>query len=350
MSLGKSTLKKCESGSCPATPCPCWQDLGDEKWYCEECWDAFDGEQANKAPVGKKNKKKKDAVVSAASQMADGMDDLDGPATAGGGGGGGRNKKKQEVTGDRLYLVSDRKAKQVLDNNKANSIQKKVEQNHKEEPTKGQADRKVAKMDDPIVTDAHIAMLEPELAAEATIQYSAITAAAADGKGVSSKLRSILEQHGFAIVENVLDAETVQSLEKLWEADLHSIVEVANADQPVAATAGGGGGVAAPPPGKPPAFLKDLVHEWPAQEDGFSLGHKFASMYGLPHGQCAWATRCNPNVKSVYEDLYQTADLCVGIDNMFFNPTKLRVGTDDTKKTSHVDESYSLELSLCSGV
>jgi hypothetical protein len=147
--------------------------------------------------------------------------------------------------------------------------------------------------------EAHIQLMEPELAAAASLDFAELQS---DG---GAKLKCILQDQGFAIVHKVLDETTVASMEKLFEGDLLGIVDC---------TA---------PQSKEAAFLKDPLRKWPTSDDGeFSLGSKFASMWGLPQGTCAWAVRTHPNVKAVYEAIYGTDQLCVGMDNVFFNTSR----------------------------
>ena len=171
------------------------------------------------------------------------------------------------------------------------------------------------------VTDSHIKLLEPEMIAATSIPFAAL-------KEEPFKVKAMLDDIGFAVVTDVLSAVEVQAMEQLFAADLTGIVETK-----------------LHPNSKELAFLKDPVHQWPQQEE-FSLGTKFATMYGLPQGQLAWACRTHPNVKAVYEAIYSTDALCCGMDNVFYNPNRCKTSTDSERSSNlwpHADQNAHLQ-------
>ena len=192
-------------------------------------------------------------------------------------------------------------------------------------------------------------MMPPDVMARASVSFSSLgfvpsatavppgdaaaAAAAPTPSSFSSKgrlaLRSALEQFGFAVVTDVVPEDVLRHWESLWAADLMSIVDKTASDPAAVAT-----------------LSQDPIARWPL--DQLSLGYKFASHYGLPQGRLAWAVRRSAEVKHVFANLFDTSDLCVGTDNIFFNNRPL-ASAKDAERTSdlwpHADQNLHKEPS-----
>ena len=157
---------------------------------------------------------------------------------------------------------------------------------------------------------------------------AAAAAAAPTPSSFSSKgrlaLRSALEQFGFAVVTDVVPEDVLRHWESLWAADLMSIVDKTASDPAAVAT-----------------LSQDPIARWPL--DQLSLGHKFATEYGLPQGRLAWAVRRSAEVKHVFANLFDTSDLCVSTDNVFFNNRALPGDSTDHERRNelwpHADQN-----------
>jgi hypothetical protein len=174
-------------------------------------------------------------------------------------------------------------------------------------------------------TVGSIRMLEMEVAHAATVSCAAL---AADDGGALMKLKTILDTLGFAIVSDVLAADELEFVERQFADDLRGIIDV---DRSTA-------------PEKVRPLLEDPVHNWPLSH--VSIGTKFASDYGLPHGRAAWYCRSHPQVKRVFESLFGTPNLCVGMDNVFFNNEPSVPGTNAASQQAlwpHADQNSRLE-------
>ncbi|KAJ9459189.1 hypothetical protein DIPPA_08277 [Diplonema papillatum] len=146
------------------------------------------------------------------------------------------------------------------------------------------------------------------------------------------RLRSVLSEYGFALVTGVCSPKECSILEEMWQSDLLALAA------PAAET-----------PGAYPPFVRDAfervgksVENWPAKT---LFENKFSDKRGLQHGCFAWSARLHPNVQSVFRSYYTALkedlkvngrpadfdpnDLCVGIDNTFFEPTKAAAGAND---------------------
>lgn len=155
-----------------------------------------------------------------------------------------------------------------------------------------------------VTPDSHIQMLEPEVSAASTIPYAAL--ATSDGQ---AHLLACLDQLGFAVVSNVISPEETAHAERLFATDLASIIDTA-----------------ASKPERVANLLEDPVHRWDLS--ALSLGGKFASDFGLPHGRMAWYLRAHPAVRDVFGKIFNTEELCVGTDNVFYNPKPLAEGAN----------------------
>jgi hypothetical protein len=173
------------------------------------------------------------------------------------------------------------------------------------------------------ISSAPIRLLEREVARAATVSFAAL--AHDDGERA---LRRILDTLGFAIVSDVLAADELEFVERQFADDLRSIIDVERSTAPE----------------KVRPLLEDPVHNWPLSH--VSIGTKFASDYGLPHGRAAWYCRSHPQVKRVFEPLFGTPNLCVGMDNVFFNNEPSVPGTNAASQFNlwpHADQNVLLE-------
>jgi hypothetical protein len=174
-------------------------------------------------------------------------------------------------------------------------------------------------------TVGSIRMLEMEVAHAATVSCAAL---AADDGGALMKLKTILDTLGFAIVSDVLAADELEFVERQFADDLRGIIDVERSTAPE----------------KVRPLLEDPVHNWSLTH--VSIGTKFASDYGLPHGRAAWYCRSHPQVKRVFESLFGTPNLCVGMDNVFFNNEPSVPGTNAASQQAlwpHADQNSRLE-------
>ena len=138
---------------------------------------------------------------------------------------------------------------------------------------------------------------------------------------VNARLRPILEEFGFAIVSDVFSPEDCAALEGLWAQDLLGIME----ELPAATTT---------------TIFKSVqeapVAAWPLSM--VSLGDRFTTQHGLPHGRMAWTIRTHPNVRKPYEAIFgPTERLCVGTDVVFFNNTMKKA---EPLVEPHVDQNW----------
>ena len=96
----------------------------------------------------------------------------------------------------------------------------------------------------------------------------------------------------------------------------------------------------------PRGATRFAINRW--DTDNFPLSSKasaFATDYGLPHGQCGWSVRSHPNVRAVYEKIFSSDDLCVGMDNLFFSPNRPSEKKDTDREDRlwpHADQNSNL--------
>ncbi|KAJ9449330.1 hypothetical protein DIPPA_27085 [Diplonema papillatum] len=126
-------------------------------------------------------------------------------------------------------------------------------------------------------------------------------------------IRSLLSEHGVAIIRDVVTPAENQLLEDLWKHDLMRLAAssaspdsarcVQNAYRRLAESG---------PSGWPEASLPDEER-------------------GLPQGGYAWAARLHPNVKKVFSWVHGCgeADLCCGMDKVFFDSQALPEAESD---------------------
>jgi len=167
---------------------------------------------------------------------------------------------------------------------------------------------------------AYLTSLEEELLHAVTVPLSLARA----------HIRAVLDQWGFAIVPDVLPPSDVAQLEQLWANDLVSIIDTTQSKMRSNVVK---------------RILADPAHNWPIQA---SLGSKFVTQYGLPQGQMAWGVRAHPHVKEVFEGIYHTNDLCVGLDTVFYRnvaPVEKDSPSNVTELWPHVDQNAHIPVS-----
>jgi hypothetical protein len=175
----------------------------------------------------------------------------------------------------------------------------------------------------------HLRMLPQEIAAQATIHLSE------DNDRMSAELRRLLDEFGFVIVRDVFSVSDVVYGEKLFADDLRSIVDL--------------------PPEKlensvAGFIVADPISRWPLGEAPLGrIEPSFASDFGLPQGKFAWFVRQHPNVRRVFVQIFQSDDLCVGLDNPFFSNCKIEAVADVSRLSCqyspHCDQSSHIQPS-----
>jgi len=172
--------------------------------------------------------------------------------------------------------------------------------------------------------DGHIRMMEPALAAAATVPFGSI---ARDG---GAQLLHVLNKFGFAVVADVLQQEELAAVERMWADDLRSIVDVGSCKDEEAVK----------------ALLEDPVHRWPMNK--LPLGTKFASDWGLPQGKAAWHCRAHPNVRATFAAVFGDDRLCTGMDNVFFSNVPSVPGSNAAQLSRlwpHADQNSAVKPS-----
>jgi hypothetical protein len=152
---------------------------------------------------------------------------------------------------------------------------------------------------------------------------------------IGTRLTAVMEEHGFAVVDNVLSSEEVVKLQADFGNDLLNVYDRAansNPDNHPCALAANNTILS--------AASADIPKLWPGKHSKPTLGASF----GIPQGSFAWNVRLSPNLRAVYQHLHRTelettapvADavldnlpatvvkdgLVVGMDQVFFKPTR----------------------------
>jgi hypothetical protein len=141
---------------------------------------------------------------------------------------------------------------------------------------------------------------------------------------IDGRLMSVLEEYGFAIVNNVLNSEDVMELQALFGSDLMDIC-----DHGINSAETNPTSVLEAYKMVKTASLNKVPRLWP----GVHKSPPLSASFGIPQGRFAWAARMHPNVRSVYrlchrEELETSWSkenggvdgLCVGMDPVFFKP------------------------------
>lgn len=167
----------------------------------------------------------------------------------------------------------------------------------------------------------HLNVISHELLQKVTIHADSLQSVAG-----GEMLAEVMEEFGFAVVSGVLGEDQIAEAERLFDEDLFSIVDLPEAEKK-----------------KQTCFQltksgKSYAKRWPSSE--FPLGREipaFASDYGIPQGRCAWYCRLNPQVRKVFEVLHDGCkDLCVGMDNLFFDNSREDHTTPDEERENHI--------------
>lgn len=119
--------------------------------------------------------------------------------------------------------------------------------------------------------------------------------------------RALLDEYGVAIVSGVLSLGECQQLESSWKAALLTL------------TKGDEAATEALVPG--------------SNRTGFT------PLNGLPHSEFSWQARMHPKVRQLFASIYETDELCVGIDLPFYLPKAGQGAPPDTTPAPHSDQN-----------
>eukprot|EP00930_Biecheleria_cincta_P041942 TRINITY_DN28841_c0_g1_i1.p1 TRINITY_DN28841_c0_g1~~TRINITY_DN28841_c0_g1_i1.p1 ORF type:complete len:514 (-),score=95.07 TRINITY_DN28841_c0_g1_i1:121-1662(-) len=146
-----------------------------------------------------------------------------------------------------------------------------------------------------------------------------------------SLLREVFARHGCVLVTDVLDEAQCAMLELLWAKDLLDTVDdTAPTTDFVAETL--------------QHVREHGVSAWPSIWKSHLGSKGCASQRGLPHGRFAWAARLHPEVRRVFEKLFDEEQLCVGLDVVFWAAADADGPAAEDKQWLHVDQNF------CSGL
>eukprot|EP00455_Lapot_gusevi_P002485 TRINITY_DN1099_c0_g4_i2.p1 TRINITY_DN1099_c0_g4~~TRINITY_DN1099_c0_g4_i2.p1 ORF type:complete len:417 (+),score=117.61 TRINITY_DN1099_c0_g4_i2:94-1344(+) len=169
-------------------------------------------------------------------------------------------------------------------------------------------------------------VLEPEEVARITVPFASI----------ANNLAAVLEEHGVAIVPDILSEAECNHLSGLFGEDL---LDVVNKEACAALLEFPNNNLSDAIDKVLTSTPQTIPQVWPV---GSPLGKKgFASNHGFPHGRFAWAARLNSRVRETYATLHQCApeDLCVGVDLVFFTPPHLPATDVSPSLWPHVDQN-----------
>jgi hypothetical protein len=136
---------------------------------------------------------------------------------------------------------------------------------------------------------------------------------------IHSKLVAVLEEHGVAIVPDLLSILECTEMEALFRSDLGKLLAL--------------------PEEHPPPLS---AWPWPCPE----LGDRgFALDRGLSQGSLAWAVRLHPRVRAVYAALHACAPeaLCTSTDVIFYTPHAAPPADSTAQLWPHVDQNCHSE-------
>jgi hypothetical protein len=119
-------------------------------------------------------------------------------------------------------------------------------------------------------------------------------------------LRGIMQEHGYAIVTDVLTPQECSELTVCLHAAVSSRLTCHQASftRDMAAVA--------------PADASDLETALRAHAMPGHFQRSFCTHLGLMHGELSWRCRLHPNVRRVYAALHPSHELVTGLDNVFF--------------------------------
>lgn len=174
-------------------------------------------------------------------------------------------------------------------------------------------------------TDGHLKPPEQCAASIMTAQEAAAVTVTFDE--AVERLSAVIEEHGMAIVTDVLGSEDIAKLEDALAEDLRELVDVERVK------AAGGSVHSAWQ-----HVAEEGLRSWPEARLMDLGGRGRFQDRGLPHGRFAWQSRLHRRVKRVYEILHCTADLVSSCDNAFVaNATQAETTTN--KYWPHVDQN-----------
>jgi len=145
---------------------------------------------------------------------------------------------------------------------------------------------------------------------------------------VKTRLRSVLEEHGCAIVTGVASPRECARLERLFAEDVVDVVDAAAAQK-------AGGAVA-----QVAAKIVDDhdVRVLPLASCSLLGDKERCQLRGMPQGRFAWGSRLLPNVRHCYEVIHGTTDLVSSCDNSFF-ATHAKEAQTHNRSWPHVDHN-----------
>jgi hypothetical protein len=153
-----------------------------------------------------------------------------------------------------------------------------------------------------------------------------------------SRLPAVLEEHGVAVVPDLLSADECAALKGMFSHDLYATLAEPQCALRAAEAAG-------PPSATLAAALREVLaagpghaaHVWPP---GTPVGRRgFASERSLPHGRFAWASRLHAHVRACFASLHGTDDLCVGLDQPMFVPRGVADAAESSSLWPHADQN-----------
>jgi len=143
---------------------------------------------------------------------------------------------------------------------------------------------------------------------------------------IEARLKQVLEQHGAAIVTDVLSAQDSERMEGLFAADLCELLDMSAAKQ------------AGQEVEEAAKRATANIRNWPMSSVSLLGQMERCQLRGLPHGRFAWAARLHPNVRRTYEVIHDTNQLVSSCDNSFFATPAHREQTS-TRNWPHVDHN-----------
>mmetsp|Transcript_135928 Transcript_135928/g.253985 ORF Transcript_135928/g.253985 Transcript_135928/m.253985 type:complete len:433 (+) Transcript_135928:75-1373(+) len=146
---------------------------------------------------------------------------------------------------------------------------------------------------------------------------------------VRQSLRSTLEEHGLAIVTDVISAEEVSAMERFFMNDVLNVID----EEKVSSA---------------PQIVQDAYSEFKSKglqalplrtASEITQAAGFALDRCLPHGTFAWAARKHPNVHKTFQAIFPNAEgFVTSVDVPFFTPGGQKRATK-AKFTAHVDQN-----------
>ena len=175
----------------------------------------------------------------------------------------------------------------------------------------------------------YLQMLPQEIVAQATTHLQL------EGTDAGERVRQLLDEFGFVIVTGVFSPADISNAEKLFADDLRSIIDLPQEKLEKSLVA---------------SIAADPLQRWPLREAPLGrIEPSFASDFGLPQGKFAWFVRQHQNVRRVFSHIFQSDELCVGLDNPFFSnntvPPEAELSRLSCQYSPHCDQSSHVEPS-----